>query len=226
MLKQRKILIIAAHPDDETLGCGGTILKHQQNGDNIYLIWMTNGINARVSVSAEEKLARTQGYQAALKFIKPESYKLFDFPDNQMDTVPLLSVTQSLESEIIQIAPDIIYTHCPQDLNVDHVMTYKALITATRPGSKSFVKEIYGFEVPSSTEWNFGAPSFEPDTFVDITDWIDQKKELLKCYKDELRSFPHARSMENIIALNQVRGATANLPYAEAFITLRRVINA
>ncbi|AIK96937.1 hypothetical protein ID47_09685 [Candidatus Paracaedibacter acanthamoebae] len=225
-MKQRKILIIAAHPDDEVLGCGGTILKHKENGDNISLIWMTDGINARISASSEEKLARAQGYQAALKFINPAQYKLFDFPDNQMDTVSLLSMTQSLESEIIKTAPDIIYTHCPHDLNVDHVMTYKAVITATRPGSKSFVKEIYGFEVPSSTEWNFGAAPFKPDTFVNITDWIDQKKELLNCYKDELRSFPHARSIENIIALNQVRGATANLPYAEAFITLRRVINA
>jgi LmbE family N-acetylglucosaminyl deacetylase len=219
-----KVSIISAHPDDEVLGCGGTILKHKHAKDEISFLWLTNGIGARQVSSKEEVDRRANGHQKAIEYINPFYSQFEDFLDNQLDTVPLLELVKTTEEFIKKTKPDIIYTHFINDLNIDHALTCRAVLTATRPGSKSFVKEIYSFEVASSTEWAPGSEKFIPDTYVDISHFMEQKRQYLECYKDEMREMPHPRAIENIIVRNQVRGSEMSLKYAEAFITLRKVI--
>lgn len=220
----KNILVIAAHPDDEALGCGATILKHKKNGDQLSFLWMTNGISARQNTTAQDERVRNVAHEAAIDFISPIHYRCENFPDNQLDQVPLINLVKSIESFIEKVKPDIIYTHFYNDLNIDHSVTCRAVMTATRPGSPTFVPEIYSFEVPSSTEWALGSQQFLPDTYIDISQQIKEKVKYLACYKGEMRAAPHPRSIENIMALNQVRGAHVNLKFAEAFVTMRRVI--
>lgn len=221
----RKIAVIVAHPDDEALGCGGTLLKHKYNGDELYFLWLTNGINSRDYVSCEDISIRNLGLKKAIELIEPNYYETKDFPDNQLDQVALLEITKSIEVFIDKTKPDTIYTHFYNDLNVDHQLVSRAVMTATRPGSNTFVKKIYAFETPSSTEWNYLDDKFTPDTFIDIEDVIEKKKDYLSCYSEEMKPFPHPRSYDNVRAMAQLRGATVNLSYAEAFVTLRRVIS-
>lgn len=218
----KKIAIIAAHPDDEALGCGGTIIKHKKNGDEIHILFMTDGISARKNPSKIERDERIKGINKAKDFLKPASIDYLNFPDNKLDSVPLLEITQSIENFLSKIKADKLYTHFSNDLNVDHQITCKACITATRPGSITFVKEIYSFEVPSSTEWKIGTP-FNPQCFIDISSEIHDKEKLLECYASEMRDRPHPRSIKNAIALNQIRGSQVCLSFAEAFEILRKV---
>lgn len=220
----KKVAIIAAHPDDEVFGCGGTLLRHKTLGDDLSFLWLTNGIGARSS-AVKDVDHRNKEHSDAIKFIQPSYYKACNFPDNKLDAVPFLEIVQAIEEFLNKVCPDIIYTHFFNDLNIDHAITCKAVMTATRPGSNTFVREIFSFEVISSTEWAVGNQHFVPDTYIDISDNIDDKKGYINCYSGELRSYPHPRSLENILALSQIRGAQVNLKYAEGFMTLRRVIN-
>ena len=145
-----------------------------------------------------------------------------DFPDNRMDRVALLDVTQAIEKKINELQPDIIYTHHIGDLNIDHQITHKAVMTACRPQPDFCVKEIYSFEVLSSTEWQTpGLSPFEPNVYVDITDFIETKKQVLMAYIDEMRLPPHSRSIENALRLNKYRGNVIGKQYAEAFVLTR-----
>lgn len=217
------ILVVAAHPDDEAIGCGGTIAKHVSDGDMVHLVIMTDGVSAR-SIEEISLKKRSTEKQSAFECMSLESITQFDFPDNRMDTVALLDVTQKLEGVLQKIKPDIVYTHYAHDLNVDHCVTYKAVMTACRPQPGQSVKQIYSFEVLSSTEWSAEAAHiFSPNYFVDISPFIDFKLNLLEKYKDEMRDEPHTRSIENIIRNNRVRGNSVGLEAAEAFQLIRAV---
>lgn len=220
----KKVAIIAAHPDDEVFGCGGTILRHKNIGDEISFLWLTNGIGARSS-TAKDIDYRNKEHHEAIKFIQPSYYQACNFPDNKLDSVPFLEIVQAIEEFLNKVCPDIVYTHFFNDLNIDHALTCKAVMTATRPGSNTFVREIFSFEVVSSTEWAVGSERFVPDTYINISEYIEAKKYYLDCYTSEMRDYPHPRSKENIIYKNGIRGAEMNLKYAESFVTLRRVIN-
>ena len=146
-----------------------------------------------------------------------KNYNL-NFPDNQLDDLPLLQVVQSLENLIDEIQPEIIYTHSPDDLNIDHQITFKATLTACRPIPKTSVLTMYAFEVLSSSEWNFGHNhTFMPNHFVDITEFFEKKVEAIQCYEEELRPQPHARCIENVRSLAGFRGMSIGVQYAEAF---------
>lgn len=222
----KKIAVIAAHPDDEALGCSGTLFKYKEHDCQIAFLWMTNGIDGRSKIIDLDRETRRIEIQKAIDFIKPDYTELLDFPDNKMDQVPLLDIVKKIEKFLVQTKPDLIYTHFINDLNIDHALTCRAAITAARPGGKTFVKEIYSFEVPSSTEWAIGKERFIPDTYVDITSVIDKKKKYLECYNTEMRNYPHPRSIDNILALNQVRGSHICVDHAEAYVTVRRIVDA
>lgn len=215
------ILTIAAHPDDEALGAAGTLARHVAEGDQVHIAFLADGEGARGSVDNLSK--RRQAAQAAGDIIGAFSVQFMDFPDNQMDTVSLLCVSQAVEKIIDQIKPDIIYTHHGGDLNIDHQITHRAVLTACRPQPDFCVREIYGFEVLSSTEW--ASPdqdnAFRPTYHVDISKYYAQKKKALECYADEMRAFPHSRSYEAVEALATLRGAQAGLKKAESFTIIR-----
>tara|TARA_B110000003_G_C16604098_1_gene516824 strand:- start:337 stop:1011 length:675 start_codon:yes stop_codon:yes gene_type:complete len=218
-----KVLIVAAHPDDEVLGCGGVIAKHVFEGSEVLIAFMTNGESSRDMQDNERDInLRKEASLAALKILNITNYKYFNFPDNEMDTIPLLEVVKSIETLIDDFQPNIIYTHYKNDLNIDHNITNRAVITATRPQSNCPVKKILSFEVLSSTEWNSSSgPHFIPNYIVDISNYWSKKMDALKCYSEEMREHPHSRSYKTIDALATLRGATNGFEKAEAFFVER-----
>jgi LmbE family N-acetylglucosaminyl deacetylase len=216
-----RVLIVAAHPDDEVLGCGGAIARHADRGDAVLIVFAADGETSRTG--GEKRLSgRRDCARKAADILKAREPLFFDFPDNRMDTVPLLDVVQQLEKVVADFQPTIAYTHHGCDLNVDHRVVHQATITALRPMPGRPTRGIFAFEVPSSTEWAVAPPSaFLPTRFVDISSVLDRKIAALKCYEVEMREFPHSRSIESLRALAAWRGASVGLTAAEAFLTLR-----
>lgn len=220
----KRVLVVVAHPDDEVLGCGGTIAKHIETGDDVSIVFMTNGESSRKDSLLESISSRSYSCKQALKELGVNKVINYDFLDNQMDSISLLAVAKSVEEAIDKHQPSIVYTHFSEDLNVDHRITHQAVMTACRPQSWSPVKEIYCFEVLSATEWNSHSKSkFNPNKFIDISKFWDCKVSAMKKYSNELRPFPHSRSIETIEALAVYRGATVGLRKAEAF-QIERII--
>ena len=220
----KHILVVAAHPDDEVLGCGGTIARHIKDGDNVSVVFMADGVTSRDSAIVKESVQErnSSAVDACNKLGIKNTYFL-GFPDNRMDSIALLDVVKEIEKIITEIVPHTIYTHHYGDLNIDHQVTHQAVMTACRPEPSCCVKEIYTFEVLSSTEW--ASPNidnaFIPNMFVDITDTLEQKMAALECYHEEMRHFPHSRSIESVEALAKFRGASIGKSAAEAFAVLR-----
>lgn len=220
------ILVIAAHPDDEVLGCGATIAKLGAEHE-VHIAILGEGITSRQDQSDDESAAavrRLQGdARSASKVLKAKSVSMDSLPDNRFDEMPLLEITKRVEQLIQEFQPTIVYTHHPGDLNVDHQITFRALLTATRPVSGCPVREIYAFEVPSSTDWAFQQvqPAFKPNVFVDVTSTIGAKVQGLKCYASEIRPFPHPRSEEALRAIARRWGSVIGTEYAEAFELIR-----
>lgn len=219
------VLVVAAHPDDEVLGCGGTLIGHKLAGDTVQIMYMTNGVGARgENVSEIER--RQQSALSVSRSLGCELPDFFDFTDNQMDTHPFLDIVKAVETVVHRERPDVIYTHFGGDLNIDHILTYRAVLTACRPQPGCSVKAIYCFEVSSSTEWAPQAyQSFNPQRFVDIGAFKQQLDSQLLSYQQELRPWPHCRSVEAIWAHRQWRGASVGLAAAEAFMVEREIIN-
>lgn len=226
----KKILVVAAHPDDEVLGCGGTIAKCAKLGDQVYILILGEGISSRYK---NRKDARKRDIHNLKKQAKDAANILgvkeiffSDFPDNNFDSVPILKIIKEIEKIKKIIRPNIIYTHHYGDLNIDHRIAYEAVLTACRPLKNESVREIYSFEVPSSTEWHGPSKetSFIPDRFVGISITIKKKIEALRCYEHELRPYPHPRSIKGIRVLAAKRGTESGLKFAESFETIRAVI--
>ncbi len=224
LLKNNKILIIAAHPDDEILGCGGTILKLKKK-NKIKVIFLTNGVSARTK-NKNKILKRKTECLSLFKYLNLEKPTFFNFPDNQLDKIPLLRIIKKLEKIIKNFKPKIIFTHFENCLNIDHRIAYKATITACRPLKDISVKEILSFEVLSSSDWAiFNKKNFHPNYFVKIDNQIKEKLKALKFYKSELRKYPHSRSLKATEALAKVRGVSSGCRYAEGFISVRKIID-
>lgn len=227
--KKNCILVVVAHPDDEVLGCGGTILRHLSFGDEVFIAILGEGITSRDHVRDVQKNSRK------LNELRNISNKVanemgasnlftYQFPDNRFDSVDLLDIVKIVEHIKKDISPTIIYTHNRDDLNIDHRITLEAVVTATRPKSGEVVRDIYSFEIPSSTEWAFHRINFQPDCFVDIESFLNRKVELFQFYETELGSFPFPRSAEAIRTLAMYRGSTVGIKAAEAFKLIRKVV--
>jgi len=215
---KNKVLVVAAHADDETLGCAGTIAKHISEGDDVRIAFMTDGVSSRDNSSKQHEVERNSAMDKAMQVLGIKQYQCFSFPDNQMDSVPLLTIIKVIENVIDEFEPNIIYSHFAHDLNIDHQITHQAVMTACRPIKGSSVKEIYSFEVLSSTEWQSKSQSsFQGQYIVDISTYWHKKEQALLCYQDELREFPHSRSLPCIEALATLRGASHGFAKAEAF---------
>ena len=224
-----KILVVAAHPDDEVLGCGGTIARLTQEDKKVYVVILGEGITSRYKERkvANQKLVkdlRSRSKDVA-EILWTEPPFLYNLPDNRFDTVPLLDVIKIVEDLIKRIKPEVVYTHHGGDLNIDHVITHRAVLTATRPVKKCPVKEIYAFEVPSSTEWAFGqfTRGFQPNVFVDISATLERKIQAMQIYKSETRRFPHPRSPQTLRVIAEKWGSNVSLRAAEAFQLIRKI---
>ena len=223
----KKILVVAAHPDDEVLGCGGAIARHVDEGDEVYIVFMADGVTSREKVADEDLRVRHKAAYSSCEVLGAQTPQFLGFPDNKMDTIALLDIVQTLEKVMDKIQPSIVYTHHDGDLNVDHRITHRAVLTACRPQPENYVNEIYSFEILSSTEW--ASPSvkntFAPNRFVDISKVIERKIKALTAYADEMRDYPHSRSIETVELLAKYRGSTMGMRAAESFKIERRLIN-
>lgn len=220
------ILTIAAHPDDEVLGCGGTMARLSEEGHEVHVLILAEGLTSReVTRDRESQLSElhTLSNQAknANYLLGVKSVELHDFPDNRMDSIDRLDVIKVIEKKIEEIQPYIIFTHYGNDLNIDHRITNDAVVTACRSYPNQIVKELYFFEVPSSTEWQIstGSSSFQPNVFFHLSsEQMEKKRKSLSIYESEMREFPHARSIEAVDALAKWRGASSGHSWAEAFV--------
>lgn len=224
----QSILIFAAHPDDEALGCGGTIAKLADGGAKIHVAFLADGVSSRGRTSAEQQLelhSRRIAAKRSCDILGVSSVSFGEFPDNRLDTVALLDIVQMLESLIVEHRPEMVLTHHAGDLNIDHRRVHEAVVTACRPQRGHPVKSLLSFEVPSSTEWQLPSSGvvFMPNWFVDISDTLDRKFAALDAYATEMRSWPHPRSRQAIEHLARWRGATVGVDAAEAFMLGRRV---
>lgn len=214
----KSILVVVSHPDDEVLGCGGTIAKHTEKGDIVNLVVMTDGVGSRFKTSNLTLKNRIKALKKSKSLLGITKVYRLKFDDNSMDKTPLLKIIQKLEKVIKKTDPSIIYTHHYGDLNVDHRLTQEAVMTACRPSPDSKLSAIYGFEVLSSTEWaNPLKSTFKPILYVDITKQISKKLRAAKAYKEEMRDAPHSRSIKHIEVLAQHRGYCIGVDMAEAF---------
>lgn len=229
----KKILVVAAHPDDEVLGCGATIAKLAQSGCEVHVILAAEGLTSRQQSRDQAQLKNEfdELYAKAKKandVLGVKSLEFLGFPDNRMDSVDLLDITKKIEAKLETFAAQEIYTHFPCDLNIDHRLLSEAVLTATRPMPGQVVKKVYFFEVPSSTDWKFGGAEqtfFSPNVFVNIETTLPLKLKALSHYDSEMRPFPHARSLENLENLAKVRGAHVGYKAAEAFVLARALVD-
>lgn len=223
------ILILAAHPDDEVLGCGGTIAKMANDGASIHVAFFADGISSRVESTVDQELKLSARHTAAKKacnILGVKSVSFGDFPDNRMDQIPLLEITKAVESLITKHQPEIIFTHHAGDVNIDHRRLHEAVVTACRPQNNHPVKTLLFFEIASSTEWQLpgSAPAFLPNWFIDISTTLSCKLLALEAYEDELKPWPHPRSLQGVKYLAHWRGATVGFDAVEAFMLGRKIM--
>jgi len=223
------VLVIAAHPDDEVLGCGATVSKLAGDGHEVHIAILGEGVTSRYADREDADPDRIKELRdIALEvsdLLGANELYLRSFPDNRFDSVPLLDIVKEIEGLIEKVKPNIIFTHHGGDLNIDHVITARAALTAARPLAGSPVKEIYSFEIPSSTDWAFNQfkTPFRPNTFIDVSQTLNKKMEAMLLYKGETRPFPHPRSAEALRANARRWGSMAGVEAAEAFELVRQV---
>lgn len=218
-----RVLVLAAHPDDEVLGCGGTMARLAKEEHDVFIAILGEGITSRYA-------QREQADPSLIKLLHARSRKVAEMlgakdvfmsslPDNRFDTVPLLDVVKIIEDLVSKLEPEVVYTQHGGDLNVDHVVTFRATLTATRPMAGTPVRALYSYEVASSSEWAFQqfSPVFRPSHFVDIEATLEQKIRAMQAYESEARLFPHPRSPEALRAAAQRWGSVVGRLAAEPF---------
>jgi LmbE family N-acetylglucosaminyl deacetylase len=219
-----RVLAVAAHPDDEHLGLGATLARHVESGDEVTALVVSEGASSRYEPGAEYALQAAGKRAAAVLGLR--EVRFLGFPDQRLDTVPLIEITQSIEKVIDEVRPTILYTHHWGDMNRDHRIVGEAVMVGARPIGESFPRTVLLFETPSSTEWAPPDPtsSFSPNHFVDVTRTIDKKLAAMACYESEVRPAPHPRSLEALRARAAYWGQIITRPYAEAFVVARQVV--
>ncbi len=228
--KIQTVLVVAAHPDDEVLGCGGTIARHSDDGDQVQVLIVAEGATSRHqhrdrSQVADELSTLTQAAQKSGSILGAACVELLDLPDNRLDSIDRLDLIKLIEIRIERHQPDVVYVHHAGDVNIDHRRLHEAVVTACRPTPGHSVRRLLSFEVSSSTEWqpSVSAPSFHPNWFVDISTQWERKRQALEAYATEMRPWPHARSIQAIEHLSRWRGSQVGVEVAEAFCLMRNL---
>ncbi len=216
---------VVAHPDDEVLCCGGVLARHVRDGGRAAVLFLATGAGARGREPAPDEIAalRAAAEQAA-KVLGVGELRFADFPDNRMDSVPLLDVVHTVERFLAESGAEMVLTHYLGDLNIDHALVSRAVLTATRPLPGAPVQAVFAGETLSATEWGFAERRFAPTTYADISKTLETKKQALCCYAKELRAFPHPRSIEAVEHLARLRGSESGFAAAEAYVPLRQLL--
>jgi LmbE family N-acetylglucosaminyl deacetylase len=220
----KNVLVVAAHPDDEVLGCGGVMSRHAAEGDRVTVLVATRGTP---ELYPSEWIERLLGeLRVAHQLLGVSSTHFLDFPAPKLDTVPGYALANGIAGTIQLVQPEIIYVPHRGDIHADHQAVYEAALVAARPINDCPVRTILSYETLSETEW--AAPAgdqvFIPTVFVDISEHLERKLEAMACYQTQLRPAPHPRSLQTIEALARLRGATVGLAAAEAFQLVRQII--
>ena len=223
------VLVVAAHPDDEVLGCGGTIARLSEAGHGVHIAVLGEGVTSRYDTREEAAASELERLRAASRaaadVLGARSIEHGDLPDNRFDRVPLLEIAKRIERLVERHRPEVVYTQHGGDLNLDHALVFRATLIATRPMAGSPVRRLYAYEVASSTEWAFGrfAPTFRPNVFVRIQAFLERKIAAMQYHETEARPFPHPRSPEALRALARHWGSVSGLGAAEAFELVREI---
>lgn len=227
-MKNDRILIVAAHPDDEILGCGGTMARLSDDGAETYALILGEGKTSREASSLNDKMNNEKAElkreaQKANSIVGCKHVIFKDFPDNRFDSIDLIDIVKSIETLKREIKPNMIFTHYYNDLNIDHKITYNAVLTATRPMEEESVKSIYAFEILSSTEWNYPI-TFSPNIFFDISNNFNKKLEAMEAYASELREYPHSRSLRALSENAKTWAFKCGINgYVEPFLLIREI---
>ena len=218
-MRNKRVLVIAAHPDDELLGCGGTIALHTREGDRVTAVIACEGESLRYGKQGVGQHVHTQ--RAAEKLGVSDT-RMLGFPDQRLDTITLTDVISALSKVVGEVRPEVVYCQYGGDINRDHQLLFQALLVATRP-TESYIQSIYAFDTASSTEWAYPR-SFLPDTWVDISSTLELKLEAMACYETEVRDYPHPRSLEALRNRARAWGNQSFIEAAEVFMTVRRIL--
>lgn len=220
-----KVLVIAAHPDDETYGLGGTIARHVLKSDQVTILFLTDGVTARHNMAELQRMAARK----ACATLGIDDARFVGLPDQRLDGMPLLEVIKPIHQVVKEICPQTVYTHHRGDTNQDHRVVFAATLVAVRPFGDNPVQRMLCYEVPSSTEWAppFGESAFLPNVFVDIQATLETKLQAIEAYREtfqsEVKSFPHPRSPEAVQLYAQQRGVSVGMLAAEAFMLVREL---
>lgn len=222
---KKRVLLIVAHSDDETFGCGGLIKKLSLNKNTINVVSFTNGVGSRSRNNQKEIKKRKISSIKASKILGFKWLAQYDYPDNQLDKISLLELIKIIESHKKKFQPHIVLTHNFSDLNIDHRRIAEATLTAFRPEPKEKLEQLITFEIPSATDFRVlkNKKNFLPNYFLNIEKFLKFKIRAIQCYKHELKKYPHSRSVKGIKNLNRIRGNQSGLNYAEAFEIVRKI---
>lgn len=229
-ISNQKILVIAAHPDDEILGCGGMMLEALRLKSKIFVLFLGEGVSARFNLndsfskdSIKSRKIREKEAKNVLNYLNIKNYLFEQRLCTRFDELPILSIVKSIENVINKFKPTVIFTHNPNEVNIDHKITYQATEIATRPINRDYLKQVYSYEIPCSGNWKY-LEVFKPNTFLNIKDVWQNKIKAVKLYKNELREYPHPRSLKGIEIIARYRGLQSGIELAEAFRLERSII--
>jgi len=221
----KKVLAVAVHPDDETLGCGGALLKHKNDGDDIYWLIITS-VNVENGWKKEKVESRRREIDSVSNMYGFSATHNLGFPTTRLDTIPMKDLISEISKIIQKVEPGLIYIPNRSDIHTDHQVAFKAIMSCTKVFRNSFIRKILMYECLSETEFSPSLQTdiFIPNVFVDITGFLEEKIKIMNTYRGEMGTFPFPRSEENIRALATYRGATAGVEAAEAFVLLKEVL--
>lgn len=220
--QKSKILVVCAHPDDETLGLGGTLALEAANGNEVFVLIFTHGQFGRDVTDTGIKKRQNQAKRAC-SALGVRDVKFLNYEDEKLDTIPTVELACQIEKNIRSWKTDTIYTHYWGDLNQDHRRVFEATLIATRPSPSSKINRLVCFETPSSTEWGYSPSNFHPNSFVCIDSVLKKKINALKMYGDEIAPYPHPRSIDSVLNRTEYWGSSIGVKHAEAFMTIREI---
>ena len=215
-----KVLVISAHPDDETIGAGGTLLRHRDAGDEISWCIVTQAYSPEWSNETIQR--HRQQTERVAEYLGVKTMRLCGFPTVKLNTIPTMELVSSIQRVVDEVRPEVVYSTSAIDINLDHVIVHQATLVATRPLPGSSVRRLLSYEIASTSR--FGVPGFQPTVYVDITDYLDRKLEMMSFYETELKAYPHPRSLEALRLSALERGVGVGLGAAEAFQLIRELV--